>query len=82
MSAPHMPMMNNSGVLNCPFCGSDDAYPDTDGKRHFVWCGNCGCGTGPKLNRPAAIRKWNTRNGHLYTPEDYKQAGQERDYGL
>lgn len=24
MSAPHMPMMNDEGLLECPFCGCDD----------------------------------------------------------
>lgn len=25
---------------------------------------------------------WNTRNGHLYTAEDYKQDALEREHGL
>lgn len=76
------PIMNDYGVLPCPFCDSDDVYPDTDGKRYFVECGYCGCGTGPRLNEPAALRKWNTRNGHLYTADDYKQDAEERKHGL
>lgn len=31
MSAPHMPMMNDEGLLECPFCGSNDAYSDSQG---------------------------------------------------
>jgi hypothetical protein len=30
----------------------------------------------------SAIRKWNTRNGHLYTADDYKQDAMERANGL
>nr|DAF78384.1 MAG TPA: restriction alleviation protein [Caudoviricetes sp.] len=78
------PMMNDDGLLECPFCNSNDVYPDSDleGKKHFIWCGNCGCGTGVRPNKSSAVRKWNTRNGHLYTADDYKQDALERANGL
>lgn len=79
MTAPNMPMMNDEGLLECPFCGNENCYTDDNGKSHFVWCDNCGCGTGDRLNKPSAVRKWNTRNGHLYTADDFNQAAQERD---
>lgn len=31
MSAPHMPMMNDEMLLECPFCGDTHAYMDNDG---------------------------------------------------
>lgn len=79
MSAPHIHTMNDEALLECPFCGSGDCYPDTDitNKRHFIWCGSCGCGTGDRLNRASAIRKWNTRNGHLYTKADFAEKSWE-----
>lgn len=79
MSAPHMPMMNGDGVLNCPFCGSD-AYTDNDGLHsYYVRCSCCGCSTDYRITGRLAIRQWNTRNGHLYTADDFKQAAQERE---
>jgi hypothetical protein len=29
-----------------------------------------------------AIKRWNTRNGHLYTDDDYRQDAMEREHGL
>lgn len=84
MSAPHMPMMNADGLLECPFCGSGSAIKDYSDTRcmHSIICDECGCQTGDWLCIGGAVKVWNTRNGHLYTTEDFKQAGQERDYGL
>ena len=81
MSAPHMPMMNDEGLLECPFCGANIAYKDYDESRmmHTVSCGDCGCGTDEWLHEEGAVKSWNTRNGHLYTAEDFNQAAQERE---
>ena len=80
MTAPHMPMMNDEGLLECPFCGSNEARLYSGGG-YCVIC-KCGCSTDDWLVRPAAIRQWNTRNGHLYTSDNFNQAAEERDYGL
>lgn len=81
MSAPHMPMMNDEGLLECPFCDSNIAYKDFNESRmmHSVSCGDCGCGTDEWLHEEGAVKSWNTRNGHLYTADDFKQAGMERE---
>ena len=77
MSAPHITMMNNEGLLECPFCGSNEARLYMDGM-HCVIC-KCGCSTDDWIVKKAAMRQWNTRNGHLYTAEDFNQAAQERE---
>lgn len=78
------PLMNDEKLLECPFCGSDYVYPDSDleGKRHAVLCGNCGCQTDGWVKPSLAMKSWNTRNGHLYTADDYKQDALEREHGL
>lgn len=65
-------------LLPCPFCGNGGIYTDTNGKAHFVWCDECGCGTGDRPNKASAIRKWNTRGGHLWTKQDFKDAAWEQ----
>lgn len=87
MTAPHTPMMNDDGLLECPFCGEVDEV--MIGERlsgetiyHLVVCGNCWCETGNHYQLDTAIEIWNTRGGHLYTAEDFNQAAEERDYGL
>ena len=82
MTAPHMPMMNEEGLLECPFCGGNDAYIDKNTNGHYVACSQCGCGTDEWPNQASAVKSWNTRNGHLYTRDDFNQAAEERDYGL
>lgn len=74
MTAPHMPMMNDEGLLECPFCGNSNVYADTNGKSYFVWCDNCGCGTGDRITVTSAVRKWNTRNGNMYTKQDFAES--------
>lgn len=83
MSAPHMPMMNGEGLLECPFCGDIDGVSVSqrligNSVYDFVLCWNCGAETGSHLNKKIAEKLWNTRNGHLYTAEDFNQAAQER----
>lgn len=79
MSAPHMPIMNDEGVLECPLCTATISHVDKCADGFVVECYECGCRTGNYRTLDGAIEQWNTRAGHLYTPEDYKQAGQERD---
>ena len=79
MSAPHMPMMNEEGLLECPFCGSNEAYKDNNDNGHYVACSQCGCGTDGWFKPALAIKAWNSRNGHIYTAEDFNQAAQERE---
>lgn len=76
------PMMNDDGLLECPFCGSNYAYSDSQGDDFFVACAECGNGTDYWIKLESAIKKWNTRNGHLYTADDYKQDAMERANGL
>lgn len=77
------PMMNGDGLLACPFCNSNP-YEDRDKADggYFVACEQCGCSTDHWLKQETAIMKWNTRNGHLYTADDYKQDAMERANGL
>ena len=82
MTTPHMPMMNDEGLLECPFCGSNDAYNDKNIHGYYVACSQCGCGTDEWLHQASAVKSWNTRGGHIYTAEDFNQAAEERDYGL
>lgn len=85
MTAPHMPMMNDEGLLECPFCGGSP-YEDSNeydySIGYYVACSQCGCGTDEWPHQASAVKSWNTRNGHLYTADDFNQAAEERDYGL
>ena len=83
MTAPHMPMMNDNGLLSCPFCGCDDAgiAVDEDGWE-YIECSDCYCRTDAFISRPIMINAWNTRNGHLYNADDFYQAAAERENGL
>lgn len=76
------PMMNDDGLLECPFCGVSDVYSARDEDGYFVTCCKCEVVTGSFIVKNHAIRAWNTRNGHLYTADDYKQDAMEREYGL
>lgn len=82
MSAPHMPMMNEQGFLNCPFCCSLRVEAVKDSVCTFIQCVECGSRSDDWFKKDTAVMKWNTRNGHLYTADDFNQAAEERDYGL
>lgn len=76
------PIMNNEKLLECPFCGRDDVRMERDGRAWFVTCAHCEVSTGEYLNKTHAEKAWNTRAGHLYTADDYKQDSEERKHGL
>jgi hypothetical protein len=76
------PMMNDDGLLECPFCGSNEAYKDNSYGGYYVACPQCGCGTDGRFKLSLVVKLWNTRNGHLYTADDYKQDAMERANGL
>ncbi|ANW46827.1 Lar-like restriction alleviation protein [Salmonella phage IME207] len=82
MSAPHMPMMNDEGLLECPFCGSGETTMDREGGLSQIVCLRCAIATDLYQQESFIIKKWNTRNGHLYTADDFNHAAKERDYGL
>lgn len=74
---------NSGGLLDCPFCGCNEVgvASDDDGWA-YIECRDCYCRT-DGFRSPTLMRNvWNTRNGHLYTAEDYKQDALEREHGL
>ena len=84
MSAPHIPMMNDEGLLECPFCGecSYGVFLAQSDAGWCVACAKCEAATGDYFKKHHAVKAWNTRNGHLYTADDFNQAAEERDHGL
>jgi hypothetical protein len=81
------PMMNDDGLLECAHCGEIDEV--ITGERlvgdhvyQHVMCMKCGIETGAIDGMHRAVKIWNTRNGHLYTADDYKQDALERKHGL
>lgn len=74
-----MPMMNDDGLLECPCCASTDVFIDTDddGWRAVV-CTVCELQTGRYRNDKLMRYLWNTRGGHLYAAQDFKDAAWER----
>ena len=80
MSAPHMHMMNESGLLECPFCGQlNDVFiyrTKTHGN-YRVACGECETESGIHYSNDSAVKAWNTRNGHLYTKADFAEKSWE-----
>ena len=82
MSAPHMPMMNDEGLLECPFCGSNEATIDREDGLSQIVCLKCAIATDLYRQESFIIKKWNTRGGYLYTADDFNQAAEERDHGL
>lgn len=79
MTAPYMPMMNEEGILECPLCQATIAHSDSIDGEWVVECYECGCRYGVYMTGKGAIESWNTRNGHLYTADDFNQAAEERD---
>lgn len=79
MTAPHMPMMNDEGLLECPFCASSDVDCLEYENGWHAECNECDAMSGSFAAMASAVKSWNTRNNHLYTADDFKQAGQERD---
>lgn len=81
MTAPHMPMMNDEKLLTCPFC---NGHPEINETRcgYYISCEDCNAETDVWVKLDTAMKKWNTRNGHLYAAEDFNQAAEDRDYGL
>lgn len=81
------PMMNDDGLLECAHCGELEQVVTGDRLVGYctyqhVMCMNCGIETGNVIGMFRAIKKWNTRHGHLYTADDYKQDAMERANGL
>lgn len=76
------PMMNDEGLLDCPFCCGKPYWEKANSNEFMVACEQCGCSTDHWLKLESAINKWNTRAGHLYTADDYKQDAEERKHGL
>lgn len=79
------PMMNDIGLLECPFCGQlKDVfiYRTPTYGNYRVACGECETESGMHYSNDDAVKAWNTRNGHLYTADDYKQDAMEREHGL
>lgn len=71
------PMMNDDGLLECPFCGGENSMKDEDGQWHFVVCQDCGCRTDDWVVAATAIIKWNTRGGFVYSNSDYEDINDE-----
>ena len=83
MTAPHMQMMNGDGLLECAHCGELDGVMTGerligDSVYSHVMCASCGIETGARLYMSNAVKAWNTRNGYLYTAQDFKDAAWER----
>ncbi|HGJ5858088.1 Lar family restriction alleviation protein [Arsenophonus nasoniae] len=57
-----------SELKNCPFCGSDNLYVDSEDSEFYdddtlyrVECGSCDASTGWCSNSDEAIEMWNQR---------------------
>lgn len=76
------PIMGSNGLLECHDCGSLDISPCVKGSVWIIECNDCGNKGDEYLRLCTAVKSWNTRNGHLYTVDDYKQDAMERANGL
>ena len=79
MTAPHMPMMNDDGLLECAHCASINVgfESDEDGLR-YIECHDCMIRTDGYRNHTLIRSIWNTRNSHLWTEQDFKDAAWEQ----
>lgn len=76
-----MHMMNDEGLLECPGCGCMDAMVmghDDSTIEYRVECQICGTKTSGYLYRDNAVALWNTRAGHLWTQQDFKDMSEEQ----
>lgn len=79
MTAPHMPMMNDEGLLECAHCSSLNVGVDSDDDGWaYIECHDCMIRTDGYRNPVLMWSVWNTRNGHLWTKQDFKDAAWER----
>lgn len=76
------PMMGSNGLLECHDCGSIDVSPCVNGSVWIIECNDCGKKGDEYLRLCTAVRSWNTRDGCLYTVNDYKLDALERKHGL
>ncbi|CAM33117.1 Lar-like restriction alleviation protein [Salmonella phage Vi II-E1] len=74
--------MNDEGLLECPFCGSLEVYLFDELVLSHVSCSSCDARTDDHFDASMAVKSWNTRNGHVYTADDFSRAAEEREYGL
>ncbi len=77
MTAPHMPMMNEEGLLECPFCGSLEACLFDELVLSHVFCSSCDVRTDDYLDASMAVKAWNTRGGFVYSNADYEDINNE-----
>lgn len=59
-----MPQQNEK-LKPCPFCGNNNAIPQSVGAESFwrIWCSHCGAeGPSPRISKEEAIKAWNTRH--------------------
>lgn len=78
MSAPHMPMMNEHGFLECPFCGESSVgiATDDDGWQ-YIECSECYCRTDGFRNQKLMTDTWNKRHGKIWTRADFAEKSWE-----
>lgn len=79
MTAPHMPMMSSEGLLECAHCASMNVGIESDDDGwDYIECHDCMIRTDGYRNGPLMRSVWNTRGGHPYTAQDFKDAAWER----
>jgi Lar family restriction alleviation protein len=59
----------------CPFCGSDQVYPEsTCPEDHFIFCHNCECEGPLHMTQEQAVTAWNQRAVLSASASDKKDA--------